>query len=187
MEKLTIKQQNFARFIFEGHTQREAWGLAGYSTRYPAKWVDSHACNLAALAKIKARVDELQAEVDSKAVAGVEERKKVLTEIVRGRLNQYMKGNRINATVSDLNTAAVSEVVTQEIQLGRGDDIAVVDVVKLKLRDPVSAIAELNKMGGDYAAEKKQIDLNVDVRFVIGKGYQVVDSTAKELTDGNGH
>ncbi len=179
-DKLTIKQERFARFLFEGCSQREAWGRAGYSTNYPVAIVDQNACVLAKQNKVQVRIATLQAAVDGRSVATVGERQKVLTEIVRGRLNQYVKGNRISATVSDLNSAAVSEVVTQEIRLGKGDD-AVVDVVKLKLRDPIAAIAELNKMGGDYPPERKQVDLNMSVRFVIGKGYQVIDSTAKEL------
>ena len=36
----------------------------------------------------------------------------------------------------------------------------------------IQAIAELNKMGGDYAPEK-HINLNVDVKFVIGRGYVI--------------
>ncbi len=166
-DKLTIKQQNFARSIFEGHTQREAWGLAGYSTKYPVQVVDQNACYLASKDKVKVRLAELRAQVDSKAVAGVEERKKVLTEIVRGRLNQYVSGNRINATAKDLNSAAISEVVTQEIQLGKGDDAAVVDVVKLKLRDPIAAIAELNKMEHVYEPDKGGTTNNTQINIIV--------------------
>ncbi len=178
-DKLTIKQMNFARFIFEGHTQREAWGLAGYSTKYAPAIIDINACNLAKQNKIQLRINEMQAAIDSKAVASKEERQKVLTEIVRGRVNQYVQGNRINATVNKLNSAAVSEVVTQEIQLGKGDEAAVVDVVKLKLRDPVAAIAELNKMDGAYPRE--QVDLNVNINVISRIPRPMIESTATVL------
>ncbi len=142
-DKLTIRQQNFARFLFEGHTQREAWGLAGYSTSYAPAIIDIHACQLAAQDKVKVRIAELSALADERAVAPVAERRELLSKIARHPI---------------------------EMPVSAGHKLA--------------AIAELNKMGGDYAPERKQVDLNVDVHFVIGKGYgQVVDSTAKELTD----
>ncbi len=46
----------------------------------------------------------------------------------------------------------------------------------------ITAIAELNKMGGDYAPEK-HLNLNVDVKFVIGRGYVITKGGENALQD----
>ncbi len=155
-DKLTIKQQNFARFIFEGHTQREAWGLAGYSTRYQLAWVDSHACRLAHRDKIKIRIDELNAKADDVAVAPVLERKKVLSQIVRADLTDYLKDDSPVVNKQSPNRAALAEYSVKERKFGQDRAI--------KLRDPIAAIAELNKMDGAYPRE--EIDLNVNINVI---------------------
>ena len=144
---LTKKQETFClQYVKTGNATQSAI-TAGYS---PKTAVEIASINLTKV-NIISRVQELRQKAEDKTIATVIERKQVLTEIVRGRVNQFTKGNRINATVNELNSASVGEVVTSEIQIGKGDDAAIVEIVKLKLRDPVQAISELNKMEKIYS------------------------------------
>lgn len=163
-ETLTKKQEDFARLLFEGLSNREAWLKAGYSTNMLPSTIDSNASRLAANSKVLARLVELRSKAEDASIASVVERKRVLTEIVRGRIKQFTSGNRINATLNDLNSAAVAEVVTSEIQIGKGDSAAIVDITKLKLRDPVAAIDTLNKMEKIY--DTGAVNINIDNRQV---------------------
>lgn len=150
---LTFKQQLFAQYLFTGMSQREAYLAAGYSPNQKPATLDHHACVLADSANIVARLEQLRREADDEAIATVTERKKVLTEIIRGRIRQYTNGKRINVELQDMNSAAVSEVVTSELQIGKGDEAAIIEVTKLKLRDPIAAITELNKMDKVYTEQ----------------------------------
>lgn len=85
---LTPKQEAFARYLFEGLSQREAWIKAGYSNKYPVEYIDSHACVLAAKEKVKARYEELQKQADDKSIASVLERKQIATQGIRGELRE---------------------------------------------------------------------------------------------------
>lgn len=62
----------------------------------------------------------------------------------------------------------LSEIARANVILLKRDSDVEADV---RFTDNIRAIAELNKMDGDYAPERKQIDLNLEVNFVIGKGY----------------
>jgi phage terminase small subunit len=114
------------------------------------------------------RLAELQKAAENAAIADVVERKKVLTEIVRGRVSQYIDGNRISVKPESVNSAAVQEISTSEVKLGRGDDSELIEITKLKLRDPIAAISELNKMEKIYSdGAQVNIDnrtLNIIVR-----------------------
>ena len=81
--KLTQKQERFALNLFKGLSQRQAWIDAGYSNRYPVQWIDSHACRLADLDKIKARLEEYRIDAKDKTIADVRERQQRLTVFAR--------------------------------------------------------------------------------------------------------
>jgi len=83
--KLTQKQDRFARFLFDGLSQREAWIKAGYSHKYAIAQVDSHASVLANSDKVKQRYEELKAAADTDSIMNYQERQKVLTAIGRQR------------------------------------------------------------------------------------------------------
>jgi phage terminase small subunit len=173
---LTSKQERFAlnyvkspdmnateAAIQAGYSPKTAYAIAAENLRKP---------------QILERITQLRKAAEDKTIASVVERKQVLTEIVRGRISQFVDGNRINATVSDINTAAIAEVTTAEIRVGRGEDAPVIDVTKLKLRDPIAAISELNKMEGVY--DTRTI-VNNDNRSV---NIMVRSEEAKQLIEG---
>jgi len=168
---LTKRQETFARLIFEGMTQREAWIQAGYSSKYPAPYIDTHACHLANKDKIKTRVAELnQATVDA-SVATVLERKRILTELARGNLLDYQEvgadGGYLSISKESPNTRAISEITSRTEYNNDGTGAAL--VTKVKLHSPTQAIDLLNKMDKLYA--EGVTNNNVNVVFVIGRGY----------------
>lgn len=80
---LTTKQERFARFIFQGMTQREAWGKAGYSTNYSIETLDHNASVAANSNKIKTRLNELRDKAALPDIMTVIERKVRLSDLAR--------------------------------------------------------------------------------------------------------
>jgi len=178
MRELTQKQENFVNCIFQGMTQREAWGKAGYSTRYPVPYIDSHACRLANKDKIKARLEELRQDAKSLLVADEIERKKILSEIARAKLAQFTD----DAGVIDkrkLDSHAIQAI--DEQRTGRGAAIT-----KLRLHNPMHAIDLLNKMEKIYSSDT---NINVDNRSInfIVRNKEEQEEIAKLVKKLNGH
>ncbi len=164
--KLTKKQEQFTLFIFEGLTQRESWIQAGYSANYSMQNLDSKACNLANSVKIRSRFNELQEKAESDKVMSVTERKERLSEIARARLTDFQElgqdGGWINIGPESKNTAALSEIVSTTKYDDNGDNPTLIS--RVKLHNPVVAIAELNKMEKIY---NDGTTINVDNRQAI--------------------
>ncbi len=173
-DKLTMKQERFAQNIFKGMTQREAWGVAGYSTSYAPAIIDTNACALANTNKIQLRIKELNAKTEDEAVAPVLERKRVLSEIVRARFGEFAdeRGHIDIKDKAKLMSPAVQELRTERTLMGTKSS--------LKLRDPVQAIDLLNKMDNLYV-DRREDRLNVEVTFKVGRGY--VDSPEVKVLD----
>lgn len=149
---LTQKQELFCLNIFEGMTQREAWVNAGYSGNYPVASIDSNACQLANNTRIKQRIEALNNErkerILKETIADENERRQVLTEIIRGRLSQF--SDLVEVKPEDLKSAAIQEVRISSFKGGK-EGRATRKMTTLKLRDPIAAISELNKMEGVYS------------------------------------
>ena len=157
MKGLTQKQETFILEYFKGGNATEAAIKAGYSPK-TAQEIGSE--NLLKPI-IAARLEELRKKAESSKIMAVVERKERLSEIARARLTDFVaageNGARITVNLESAHSAALSEVTTEEVKDGRGEDAPMVQVTKLKLRDPIAAIAELNKMDGSYQPEKKEI------------------------------
>lgn len=163
LRPLTVKQESFVRNIFLGMTQREAWIAAGYSHNYSLPNVDINACLLFNSAKIQLRYRELQNKADSDAIGTVIERKKRLTEIYRANLCDFVdeKGN-----ITLKPSAALAEVVIEERVVDQEESLSV-RTKRLKLRDPVEAIKEQNRMERIGQDEKHEFNDNRHYNFVI--------------------
>jgi len=150
---LTKKQDDFARYIFEGKTQREAWIKAGYSSKYPLAMVDSQACRLANKDKIKARVAEFNQMTVDASVATVLERKQILTELARGKLSDFVTvgadGAWFDIDGEKLNSRAIAGATSKTVLGKDGADDAV--LIRVHLHDPTKAIDLLNKMDKLYS------------------------------------
>ncbi len=177
--KLTKKQEQFTLFIFEGLTHREAYVKAGYSTNISVANLDSHASVIAKNSKVLSRLEELRDKAASAKVMTVQERKERLSEIARARLTDYqelgMDGGWINIGPESKNTAALSEIVSTTKYDENGANPTLIS--RVKLHNPVVAIAELNKMEKIY---NDGTTVNVDNRQLM---ITVSSESAKKLTE----
>jgi len=150
---LTSRQEKFALLLFQDVPQREAWGLAGYSSNYSLAAIDVNASRLANLTKVKLRIQELRSKVEAAAISTVKERQKILTQIQRATVADFVDeyGNLNIKNKAQLQTSAVQEIRTERTLAGYR--------TTLKLRDPVGAIAEHNKMDKIYS-EAPQLNDN---------------------------
>lgn len=95
------------------------------------------------------------------AIASIEERKMILTEIARARVTDFgtagADGFVLDAGPESLNSRGIEAIKTRTEMSGEGGsgrDRAVIS--ELKLRNPVPAIDILNKMDGVYV-EKREL------------------------------
>ena len=177
--KLTQKQENFTLNLFQGMSQREAYVQAGYSDKGLPNAIDVHASELAKNSKVMVRLRELQDKAESDKVMSVTERKERLSEIARARLTDYQEsgqdGGWINIGPESPNTAALSEITSTTKYDENGASPTL--ITKVKLHNPVVAIAELNKMEKVYNDGNT---VNVDNRQIM---VTVASEKAKELTE----
>ena len=184
---LTKRQEDFARYLFEGMTQREAWIKAGYSSNYPAKIIYENACRLANKSKIVARVAELnQATVDA-SVATVLERKRILTELARGNLLDYQEvgadGGYLSIGKESPNTRAISEITSRTEYNNDGTGAAL--VTKVKLHSPTLAIDLLNKMEKLYSEGGGNTYNDKVINFIFSGGSEgLLEGINKRLSEG---
>lgn len=178
--KLSQRQEKFALNLFSGMTQREAWGKAGYSTKYSPAFIDSNACNMAKTIKIQTRLAELRNQVSNDKVMSVQERKERLSEIARGRLTDYQESGLdgsgyISITKESPNTAAIQSIesATKFDENGNTGTL----FTKVRLHNPVQAIQELNKLDRLYT---DSTTVNVDNRKLT---IIVNSQKSKELTE----
>jgi len=167
--KLTIKQEKFINsYIQTGNATKSAIE-AGYSPKT--------ARQIAAVTLTKdyvlARKTELETQINSPKIADAIERKERLTEILRARLTDYQEtgldgAGYISITKSSPNTGAIAgiEAATKFDENGNTGTL----FTKVKLHNPINAIAELNKM--EHIYEPGGNTQNINVVFVIGKGYK---------------
>jgi len=161
---LTQKQETFTVNYFESGKVTESALLAGYSPK-TAFVIGSE--NLTK-PKIQERLLELRAKVESAKVANVEERQQILTEIARGRLTDFMEcgqdGSWINIDSEKMNTHAIQGIDSKTEYDENGSNPTV--VTKIKLHNPINAIAELNKMDHVYEPESKTVNYN-DIKILV--------------------
>lgn len=151
-DKLTGKQERYARFLFEGMAEGKAYLEAGYSPKTGMATMAANASRLAKNAKVIAKIEQLTKAAEDASVATVLERKQVLTEIVRGRFADFMA----NLTKEKLKSAALQEIRITEGEGGK--------TTTIKLHNPIQAITELNKMEKVYVESGPVF--NIDNRSV---------------------
>ena len=167
-ETLTIRQESFGRSLFKGMEQAESYRLAGYKVdKMALTTLYANASRLANSAKVKAFLDELRAEARTAEVADYQERQKILSEIARANIPDYLTDDGIKVDKQSPNVGAVSEITTKTRVYRRTGEA--INITNLKLHNPVSAIDLLNKMDKIYEVGGNIRDVNIV--FVIGRGY----------------
>ena len=178
--RLTQKQENFARYLFGGLSQREAWIKAGYSSNYAPSIIDINACKLAATPKVKLRCNELNQKAEDDSVMGKLERKQRLSEIARARLTDFVEagadGAWINIGLESVNSAALQSVKSKTEYDSEGTHPTV--ITDIKLHDPVKAMTVLNEMD-DIGVPRNTI--NIITKEVIIDARNNLTSTIARL------
>lgn len=123
---------------------------------------------------VKLQIESLNMAADDEAIATVEERKLVLSEITRGRFSQFIGDTgEFELTKNNLDNPALGEIRKTSF-LDKSD------TVHIKLRDPIPAIAELNRMDGSYAPTKHAVAskvifeiVHVEKKKLLGDGTEL--------------
>lgn len=162
--RLTAKQEAFCVNYVHLNNGKLAAVKAGYPEG-TAKVIATQ--NLTKL-YLQERIAEIRANLPPDPdISTVEERKRRLTEFHRADLVDFITPEGIKIDKQSPNVGAVSEITTKTKVFRKGGEP--VNITTLKLRDPIAAIAELNKMEHIYEVGGNIRDVNVV--FVIGKGY----------------
>ncbi len=169
------RRELFCQSLITGMTQSAAAIAAGYK---PSRSEVTGAF-LVRESKVSARMNYLKRVAEAKAtqvladdVLSRREREIILSEIARGRLVDYIDANGEPVINKDApNARALTDYARRRSY--NKDGAEVISKI-IKLNDPIRAIAELNKMSGDYAPEKR-INVSAKVKFVIGQGYIEVE------------
>jgi len=173
---MTAKQEAFALGLFKGLTNREAYRQAGYSMRGTENRVDVDASRLASSPKVFLRLSQLREAVASASIADVTERKEILSEIARAKLVDFQcagpDGDQINVGPESPNSRALAEITSKtEYSKTEGrEEIDAAVITKLKLHNPVQAIAELNKMENSYATPEMTVNHRILRYEVVRSG-----------------
>lgn len=147
-----VKREKFCLYYFQSGNVAESAVKAGYSV----KSIRSISSSLLTFTNIKKRLLELQSKAESDSIMSVIERKQRLSEIARGDLADFVDqdGETVNYSKDHPNHRAVTEFSIATTYTKRGEQVV---TKSIKLHNPISAIAELNKMGGDYAPTKTEL------------------------------
>jgi hypothetical protein len=148
-KRLTQKQETFCLKYFELGNAAEAARLAKYSTK-TARFIGAE--NLLK-PNIQTRLQELRQSTEDATIAGVKERKQILTEIARANMTNFVEvgqdGAWFNIDETNLNNRAIQSVQSKTVLGKDGADDAV--FIRVNLHDPTKAIDLLNKMDKIYS------------------------------------
>ncbi len=186
---LTPKQENFARNLFSGMSQRDAYIQAGYSSNNSLAVIDEHSCKLAAKDNIKIRIAELKTSAVDKSVMTVIERKKRLSELGRADLTDFMDTEgepKLDKTVPNHTAASEYYIKTKIDKYGNP-----IVTKSIKLRDQIAAIQELNKMEKIYSdgvtlQDNRQVNIYTTDKLSEGKLKQLMSGDRPLTITGDG-
>ncbi len=171
-EKLTAKQESFCLNYFKTNDGTASAIAAGYSPP-SAKVI---ACENLTKPYLLIRINDLRAQAKATAgdaVMSVVERQKRLTEFASARLVDFITNGEPNQDLTSCpNNGALSEIVHKTRYTKAGDPIV---ERSIKLRDPIAAIAELNKMDHTYD-ERPQVNNNTQINIIVDseRGREIV-------------
>lgn len=146
---LTPKREAYAQNLIKGMSQREAYKAAFNASRMSDKTIDNKASKLFAVGEVRARFDELQAEVvkasQAAAVASATEVLEEITNIALGK-KKYpvldMFGNERDGPVTMTNRVKALELLAKHHKL-------LTDNVNLAGTAPVQIINDIPKGDND--------------------------------------
>lgn len=185
--QLNIRQLKFCLEVFKGLSATQAAKNAGYSARSAG----DTGYDLLKLPAVQDYIKRLHAEATDSSVMSVLERKHRLTEIARGKATDFIDEDG-NVIIPEDGAGEIAEIKKTHFQGGK-DGRAHQRTTTVKLHNPLTAIAELNKMEGAYAPEK--VDHTLRMFKVVTDpdpppqgastiADDIVEGEAKELEEG---
>ena len=160
ISNLTAKQELFCQNIIKGMTQHDAY-VNAYDTQnmLPAV-IDVKASELMSNGKISVRVKELRDLAALPALLTVQEKRDILAQIARSQTTDFINDDG-QVDIKGKNGRAIREYSTRTyIDKDGNPQIS----KRVKTINPIEAIAEDNKMAGDYAPVR---NINQNIEFVI--------------------
>ena len=152
MNNLSIQQQNFCLSIFQGKSAGTA-----YIENYPVKNINtanSAGSRLLKRVEIQDRIAELRKKAEDDSVADVLERKQLLTELIRGRIGDFIDPltGLVDLTPERLRHPAIHKVKETTVRGQYGWETS----TEITLHNQIAAIETLNKMDGSNAPERHE-------------------------------
>lgn len=179
VERLTQKQEDFCLAYFELKNASRAGLVAGYSPKTAGVIGRENLLKPA----IQARLAELRQAAQSAKVMPVLERKERLSEIGRGVITDHVGGNGREVEIDTKKAGSIAEIVSRT-EFYKGGEEGHAEIIKLKLHNPINAIAELNKMEGVYEADRSPQQAVSTFIFILPDGTRL--SPRQMLTTGAG-
>ena len=140
---LTAKQEKFVQNLIKGMSQREAYRNAYPNDKSSDETVDKNACNLLNNnSKVLSRYNELLQKAEDKAIMSAIERKKWLTQVINGEIQEEEK---------HYDSEAKEVIIHQKAA----------DISK-----KIKALDTLNKMDGEYIT-KVEGNMNISYEEAI--------------------
>jgi phage terminase small subunit len=152
MKPLTNKQRAFVAEYMKDCNAGAAAARAGYSAR-SAKTLGQR---LLTDPRIAAAVAEMREEADSRAVASMEECCQRLTQVIRANVFDFLGPGGDLIMDGGGNPAALQEAIREEFPDGRVR-------VRVKLRDPVQAMARLAAFLGMDKPRQLEVDMAAEI------------------------
>ena len=134
MSDLTEKQKRFARGIFDGLSQREAYREAYDCSAKKDHSIDTLASKLLKKVEVREYLDELNRQVETSKIMSKQERMEYLSRVIRTPIG------KLDESSDMVQEASVTETTS-----------------KLKMPSKIDAIRELNRMDGAYEPEKVEV------------------------------
>ena len=151
-----MKHEQFARYIAEGMSAKDALPKLGYLPNSNALTTEVYANNMARRPAIKDRIQELRDQAASKTNITIQRVLEELAKIGFANMMDYMKTQPDGTAYVDLSSldrdksAAISEIVVDEYTEGKGDDARQVKRVRFKLHDKRAALLDIGKHLGMF-------------------------------------
>ncbi len=147
------RRERFCVLAVQGTSDTEAYKLAGFKAKEPGK----AAFKLRKNTEVLARIRELQEAAADAEIMQLRERMVRLSRLGRVELGQFLDENGHIDPDKVARSQGVAEYTTKWYWEGVGDDAKPVLVEKLKLRDPVVSIKELNAIDQVYQQGPSQV------------------------------
>jgi len=164
---------------------------AAIKAKYSKKSATAIASELLRKPSIRAAIEKLEAEIASPKIMNIRERQERLSEIGRGRLTDFVKNGKVELEEDTPNAGAAKEFYRRDGFDRDGNPVA---TSSIKLTDPIEAIRELNKLGGDYPPSRHLVGHRVVFEVIHidrGKREEIEEGKApaiagsfKELEEG---